>query len=65
MNWHDLPKRETTVAGEGRGPPRELRITPDETAEAVTEATDLVEKERKELPPYHYAVIFCSDISTR
>lgn len=65
VNWHDRPREETTVAGEPRGPPNELRMSPEETVEAVTEAADFVEKERKELPPYHYAVIFCSDISTR
>jgi SAM-dependent methyltransferase len=57
VNWHDLPEDETTVAGERRGPPRELRMTPDETVEAVGSA-GFTEKDRVELPPYHYAVVF-------
>lgn len=57
VNWRDLPRDETTVDGESRGPPEELRMTPKETVEAV-ESVSLVEKKRVNLPPYHYAVVF-------
>ena len=60
VNWHDLQRHETTVAGEERGPPEELRMTPDETVD-VAESAGLVEAERTELPPYHYAITFRLD----
>ena len=57
VNWHGRPPEETTVLEEPRGPPTELRVTPDETIEAVEpagfEAVELVE-----LDPYHYGVVF-------
>lgn len=57
VNWHDRPQEETTVRGEPCGPPTELRISPEDTKDAVVgegfEAIDVVE-----LPPYHYGVVF-------
>lgn len=58
VNWRDLPREETAVAGEARGPPTDLRIGPDETEAAVTDAADFAAVERVDLPPYHYAVVF-------
>jgi SAM-dependent methyltransferase len=58
VNWHDRPREETTVAGEPRGPPTDLRLSPDETEAAVLAATDFELGERVELPPYHYALVF-------
>ncbi|QUO47865.1 class I SAM-dependent methyltransferase [Halorubrum ruber] len=58
VNWHDRPREATTVGGEPRGPPTELRMTPEETAEAVTRAAAFELDRRIELPPYHYAVVF-------
>ena len=56
LNWHDRPKEETPIAGQPRGPPQELRLTPKETEESISSVpfthTNLVE-----LPPYHYALI--------
>ncbi|WP_423996189.1 class I SAM-dependent methyltransferase [Halorubrum trapanicum] len=57
-NWYDRPREETTVGDEPRGPPTELRMTPEETAEAVTRAAAFELDRRIELPPYHYAVVF-------
>ena len=57
LNWHDRPKKETPIAGQPRGPPQELRLTPEETRESISSApfthTNLIE-----LPPYHYALIY-------
>jgi ubiquinone/menaquinone biosynthesis C-methylase UbiE len=57
VNWHARPREETTIAGEPRGPARELRMTPEATRAAVEPAGfrlhDLVE-----LPPYHYGAVF-------
>jgi SAM-dependent methyltransferase len=58
VNWHDGPREETTVAGEPRGPPTDLRLSPDETGAAVLEAADFEVGERIDLPPYHYALVF-------
>lgn len=55
MNWRDLSKRKTTVAGETRGPPEELRMTVEETREIIGEMFEGVEE--IDLPPYHYAII--------
>lgn len=58
VNWHDRPREETVVAGDPRGPPTELRLSPAETGEAVADAIDVRAVERHELPPYHYALVF-------
>ncbi|MDG5776246.1 class I SAM-dependent methyltransferase [Haloarculaceae archaeon H-GB2-1] len=58
VNWHDRPREETTVAGESRGPPTDLRMTPDETKRAVREGTDFAVAETVDLPPYHYGIVF-------
>lgn len=57
VNWHRRPRAETTVLGEPRGPRTELRITPQQTIDAVA-PTGLTFVELVELPPYHYAAIF-------
>lgn len=57
VSWHQRPREETTVLGEARGPRTELRMSPDQTIEAVTSAgfelSQLVE-----VPPYHYGAVF-------
>ncbi|MEF8851331.1 MAG: class I SAM-dependent methyltransferase [Haloarculaceae archaeon] len=58
VNWRALPRETTTVAGEPRGPPTDLRMTPGETEAAVVEAAEFTPGESVELPPYHYAVAF-------
>jgi len=58
INWRDLPRETTTVAGEPRGPPTDLRLSPDETQEIVEEAADVTLAQRIEIPPYHYALTF-------
>lgn len=58
INWRDLPRKTTTVAGEPRGPPTDLRLSPDETYEIVEETGDVTLGQRIEIPPYHYALLF-------
>jgi protein-L-isoaspartate O-methyltransferase len=58
VNWHDRPRETTTVGGERRGPPTELRMTPGETEEAVLSAAPFERNQQVELPPYHYALVF-------
>lgn len=56
-NWHDMRPMETTVLDEVRGPPKPLRMTPEQTRESVEPAGfDAVET--VDLPPYHYGVVF-------
>lgn len=58
VNWYDRPCETTTVAGEPRGPPTDLRLSPDDAAAAVLECETFSLKERIELPPYHYGLLF-------
>ena len=56
LNWHNHSKEETPIAGKPRGPPQELRVTPEETQECISSAP-LTTRSIVELPPYHYALI--------
>lgn len=58
LNWRDLPRETTTVAGKSRGPPTDLRMTPDDTEAAVLDAADFALERQVDLPPYHYALVF-------
>lgn len=58
INWRDLPRETTTIDGEPRGPPTDLRLSPAETRETVESAVDASLVGEIELPPYHYALIF-------
>lgn len=58
VNWHDLPRETTTVAGNPRGPPTELRMLPDETKAIVQDAADFTMYQHVDLPPYHYGLLF-------
>lgn len=57
VNWHQRPREQTTLLGEPRGPKTELRLSPEQTVEAV-EASGLKLARKIEIPPYHYAVVF-------
>ncbi|MHB9285938.1 class I SAM-dependent methyltransferase [Halobacteriales archaeon Cl-PHB] len=58
VNWQARPRAETTIAGEERGPPTEMRLSPSETRATVEAATDLSATAEIDLPPYHYALVF-------
>jgi SAM-dependent methyltransferase len=57
VNWHQLPREQTTVRGQPCGPRSELRLSPEQTVKIV-EAGGLKRKAIVELPPYHYGAIF-------
>ena len=57
VNWHPRPRGETTILGEPRGPRTELRMSPDQTTQAV-EAGGLKLVRVVEVPPYHYGAVF-------
>lgn len=56
VNWHDRPKEETPIAGEPRGPPQELRLTPTETRERLS-SVPFINTSVVELPLHHYALV--------
>lgn len=58
VNWHDRPPERTPVAGASRGPPSELRLSPERTETLVRDALEVDVVRRVDLPPHHYAVVF-------
>jgi SAM-dependent methyltransferase len=57
VNWHQRPREETVILGEPRGPKTELRLSPEQTIEAV-ESDGLKLVHLVEIPPYHYGAVF-------
>ena len=57
VNWHDRPPAETTVLGEPRGPPADMRMSPSATADAV-EPAGFRTVDTVDLDPYHYGIVF-------
>jgi SAM-dependent methyltransferase len=58
VNWHNRPREETTVGGEPRGPPTDLRLSPAETKRAIEDGEEFQLVEAVDLPPYHYGLVF-------
>jgi SAM-dependent methyltransferase len=58
INWRDRPQEETIVAGESRGPPTELRLSPSETREIVQDAVEMRLTQQIDIQPYHYGLAF-------
>jgi SAM-dependent methyltransferase len=57
VNWHPIPREETSVLGERRGPATEMRMSPEKTG-AVVEPAGFELERVVDLPPYHYGAIF-------
>jgi SAM-dependent methyltransferase len=57
VNWHARPREQTTILGEPRGPPTELRMPPEATIAAV-EPHGFKLRDVVEVGPYHYAAVF-------
>jgi ubiquinone/menaquinone biosynthesis C-methylase UbiE len=57
VNWHQRPREETPILGEPRGPRTELRMSQQQTIEAV-EAGGLKFAQLVEVPPFHYGAVF-------
>ena len=57
VNWYPLPREETTVLDQPRGPNTKLRMSPEQTCEVVEPAGFKLEK-LVNLPPYHYGAVF-------
>lgn len=57
VNWHPLPREQTTVLDKPRGPKSEMRMS-TEQVRAVVEPAGFQLADLVELPPYHYGAIF-------
>ncbi len=57
VNWHHLPREETTVLGLPRGPQTDMRMSP-EAVSAVIEPEGFRTVQIIDLPPYHYGIVF-------
>ncbi len=57
VNWHQLPREQTTVLGRPRGPKTDMRMPP-EAVEVVVEPVGFGFSRLVDLPPYHYGVVF-------
>ncbi len=57
VNWRPLPREQTIVLNQPRGPATDLRMSP-EALKAVVGPIGFHTIRIQELPPYHYAAIF-------
>jgi len=57
INWHHLPRDETRVLGQPRGPDTALRMEPDAVRRLVEPAGFTLEKV-VDVGPYHYGAVF-------
>ncbi|WP_246206057.1 class I SAM-dependent methyltransferase [Propylenella binzhouense] len=57
VNWHPIPREQTTVLDQPRGPRTEMRMSPDQVR-AIIEPAGFRLLRVIELPPYHYGAIF-------
>ena len=57
VNWYPLPREQTTVLGQPRGPRMEMRMSP-EAVQAVVEPAGFSLESIVELQPYHYGAVF-------
>lgn len=58
INWHPLPREQTPVLNEHRGPPTEMRMSIEQTRAAVERPVGFSVERVVEFPPYHYGVVF-------
>ncbi|WP_255197123.1 class I SAM-dependent methyltransferase [Halorarius litoreus] len=58
INWHDRPPAETTVEGKPRGPPADLRLSPNATVDIVRAVVPFRQVRQVDLPPHHYGLVF-------
>ncbi|MDI5922483.1 class I SAM-dependent methyltransferase [Halomonas sp. LR5S13] len=61
VNWHPLPREQTTVLGQPRGPKAAMRMSGEHTRTVIEPAGFKLEKQM-EFPPYHYGAVFIRTI---
>ncbi len=57
INWYPLPKEQTVILGQPRGPLSSMRMAPQQVRDIVVPAGFGLGK-IVEMPPYHYGAIF-------
>jgi SAM-dependent methyltransferase len=57
VNWYPIPREQTPVLGQPRGPATALRLSPHQTRAAV-EPAGFELANLLEFPPYHYGALF-------
>jgi len=57
VNWHAIPREQTVVLGQPRGPKSGMRMSPVALQEIVEPAGFTLERV-VELPPFHYGAVF-------
>jgi len=57
VNWYPRDREKSKVLGEPRGPPTELRMSPDITIKAI-EPSGFTALQVVDVPPYHYGAVF-------
>lgn len=57
VNWYPLPREQTSVSGQHRGPRTDMRMPPAAVS-AIVEPEGFAALQIVELPPYHYATVF-------
>jgi ubiquinone/menaquinone biosynthesis C-methylase UbiE len=57
VNWHRVPREDTTVLGQPRGPQTRLRMSPEATAAVIGPAGFRLAW-IAEVSPYHYGAVF-------
>jgi len=57
INWHALPREETVVLDQPRGPETRLRMSPEQVQNVVEPAGFELERV-VQLQPYHYGAVF-------
>ncbi len=59
VNWHPLPREQTTVLGRSRGPRTDMRMSPRAVGKLV-EPEGFRRASTVELRPYHYGIVFAA-----
>lgn len=57
INWYPIPREQTVISGEPRGPKTEMRMPTSDVQDVVESAGFTLEK-IIDVSPYHYAAIF-------
>jgi hypothetical protein len=57
INWHPLPRADTTILGQPRGPKTEMRMSPEHTR-LVVEPAGFALEQIVEVLPFHYGAVF-------
>lgn len=57
VNWHALPREQTQVLGQPRGPKSDMRLSPDQICR-ILEPAGFEPEKIIDLPPWHHGTVF-------